>query len=95
MKTINRVSKEQGEKIDNLIITMIKIYPFNINHALRRVSQLEGVNLANCRIRWYGKLKWQHPNVFKLTSEHCQISNTKSISSEKLDEETLQKITVL
>lgn len=95
MKTINRVSKEQGDKINNLIITMVKIYPFNIDYALRRVSELEGVTLVNCRTRWYGKLRWQNPNIVKLSSEHCEIHNTKSICSEKLDEETLQKITVL
>jgi hypothetical protein len=95
MKTINRVSKEQGEKIDNLIITMIKIYPFNIDHALRRVSELEGVTLGNCRLRWYNRLKWKHPDVFKLTSQNCEVYNTKSICSEKLDEETLQKIAAL
>jgi len=95
MITINRVSKEKSDKINNLIITMVKIYPFNIDHALRRVSQLEGVNLANCRTRWYGKLRWENPNVFMLSSEHCEVHNTKSICSEKLDEETLQKITVL
>jgi hypothetical protein len=86
METKKRMSKEESDKINNLIVTMVKIYPFNIDFALSRVCQLENINMSNCRTRWYGKLRWQHQDVFKLVSDHCSVSNTKSISTEKIEE---------
>lgn len=71
--------------IDNLIITMIKIYPLSLSYAFLRASQLTGRSKSYCQNRYYNIIRHE-VTVFSIKTELVEIKNTKRFSKKALEE---------
>ena len=87
MKTVTNKTPEQ-EQLDNLTLTMVKLYPVNLQFAFKRVASILNVKPNKVQVRWYSYLRHNHPDVMLLVTESCSFSNTKTMTSTKLDDLT-------
>ena len=87
MKAVTTRTPQQ-EQLDNLTLTMVKLYPVNLQFAFKRVASILSVTPSKVQVRWYYYLRHNHPDVMLLVTESCSFSNTKTMTSEKLDDLT-------
>lgn len=73
------------ENVDNLIVTLIKIYPLSIAYACLRASQISGRTHSFCRNRWYGHIR-HNVDVFSIKTEHVELVNMKRLPKLRIDE---------
>lgn len=78
------------QQLDNLIITMVKLYPTNLTYAFSRVSDITGYSLSVISSRWYSNIRHRSEVVYKVVSDKIEIRNTRITRSDMI--EKLMKI---
>jgi hypothetical protein len=78
------------EQLDNLIITMVKLYPTNLTYAFKRVSDVTGVKPLVISNRWYTNIRHRSEVVYKIVTDEVEIKNTRVMKSDMI--EKLMKI---
>lgn len=72
------------EQLDNLIITMVKLYPINLAYAFTRVSEITGIGFSVISNRWYSNIRHRSEVVYKLVSDDVEIRNTRVMRSDMI-----------
>lgn len=78
------------EQLDNLIITMVKLYPTNLTYAFKRVSDVTGIKPLVISNRWYTNIRHRSEVVYKIVTDEVEIKNTRVMKSDMI--EKLMKI---
>jgi hypothetical protein len=78
------------EQLDNLIITMVKLYPTNLTYAFKRVSDITGVKPLVISSRWYTNIRHRSEVVYRIVTDEVEIKNTRVMRSDLI--EKLMKI---
>jgi hypothetical protein len=78
------------EQLDNLIITMVKLYPTNLTYAFKRVSDVTGIKPLVISSRWYTNIRHRSEVVYKIVTDEVEIKNTRVMRSDLI--EKLMKI---
>jgi hypothetical protein len=78
------------EQLDNLIITMVKLYPTNLTYAFKRVSDVTGIKPLVISSRWYTNIRHRSEVVYKIVTDEVEIKNTRVMRSDMI--EKLMKI---
>ena len=78
------------QQLDNLIITMVKLYPTNLTYAFSRVSDITGYGPRVVANRWYSNIRHRSEVVYKVVSDEVEIRNTRVTRSDMI--EKLMKI---
>jgi hypothetical protein len=78
------------EQLDNLIITMVKLYPTNLTYAFKRVSDVTGVKPLVISNRWYTNIRHRSEVVYRIVTDEVEIKNTRVMRSDMI--EKLMKI---
>jgi hypothetical protein len=78
------------EQLDNLIITMVKLYPTNLTYAFKRVSDVTGIKPLVISNRWYTNIRHRSEVVYKIVTDEVEIKNTRVMRSDMI--EKLMKI---
>ena len=78
------------EQLDNLIITMVKLYPTNLTHAFKRVSDVTGIKPLVISSRWYTNIRHRSEVVYRIVTDEVEIKNTRVMRSDLI--EKLMKI---
>jgi hypothetical protein len=78
------------EQLDNLIITMVKLYPTNLTYAFKRVSDVTGVKPLVISSRWYTNIRHRSEVVYRIVTDEVEIKNTRVMRSDMI--EKLMKI---
>jgi len=73
------------EQLDNLIITMVKLYPTNLKYAFARVSDLTGVKIMVISNRWYSNIRHRSEVFYKIVTDSIEIRNTRVTKSNLID----------
>ena len=73
------------EQLDNLIITMVKLYPTNLQYAFKRVSDVTGIKPLVVTNRWYSNIRHRSEVIYKVVTDELEIRNTKSIRSDLIE----------
>jgi len=72
------------QQFDNLIITMIKLYPTNLTYAFNRVSEISGAKYLTVQNRWYKHLRHREA-VYTIVTDSVIIRNTRIMRSSMID----------
>lgn len=72
-------------QLDNIIITMIKLYPTNLTYAFGRVSDITGFSVRVISGRWYSNIRHRSEVVYKVVSDEIEIRNTKTTRSDLIE----------
>ena len=64
------------EQLDRMIITMVKLYPTNLQYAFARVSDISGIKPLVITNRWYSKIRHNPEVVYKIVTDSIEIRNT-------------------
>ena len=78
------------EQLDNLIITMVKLYPTNLTYAFKRVSDVTGIKPLVISSRWYTNIRHRSEVVYRIVTDEVEIKNTRVMRSDLI--EKLMKI---
>jgi hypothetical protein len=78
------------EQLDNLIITMVKLYPTNLTYAFKRVSDVTGIKPLVISNRWYTNIRHRSEVVYRIVTDEVEIKNTRVMRSDMI--EKLMKI---
>ena len=78
------------EQLDNLIITMVKLYPTNLTYAFKRVSDVTGIKPLVISNRWYTNIRHRSEVVYRIVTDEVEIKNTRVMRSDLI--EKLMKI---
>jgi hypothetical protein len=78
------------EQLDNLIITMVKLYPTNLTYAFKRVSDVTGIKPLVISSRWYTNIRHRSEVVYRIVTDEVEIRNTRVMRSDMI--EKLMKI---
>ena len=78
------------EQLDNLIITMVKLYPTNLTYAFKRVSDVTGIKYLVISNRWYTNIRHRSEVIYKVVTDEVEIKNTRVMRSDMI--EKLMKI---
>lgn len=70
------------EQLDNLICTVIKIYPLNLTYAFRRASELTGIGISTIASRYYSVLRHER-QLFCVKTEEVEIWNQKRMTKDE------------
>ena len=73
------------EQLDNLIITMVKLYPTNLQYAFKRVSDVTGIKPLVVTNRWYSNIRHRSEVIYKVVTDELEIRNTKSTRSDLIE----------
>jgi hypothetical protein len=73
------------EQLDNLIITMVKLYPTNLQYAFKRVSDITGITPLVVTNRWYSNIRHRSEVIYKVVSDEVEIRNTKTTRSDLIE----------
>jgi hypothetical protein len=73
------------EQLDNLIITMVKLYPTNLTYAFKRVSDVTGIKPLVVSSRWYSNIRHRSEVIYKVVTDEVEIRNTKSTRSDLIE----------
>lgn len=77
------------DQLDNLICTVIKIYPLNLTYAFRRASQLTGVPISAIANRYYSVLRHER-QIFCVKTEEVEIWNQKRMGKDEYEIDKLK-----
>jgi hypothetical protein len=72
------------EKLDNMIVIMVKTYPMNLTHAFTRVSEVTGYKFMTVQNRWYSHVRHRE-TIYTLKSEFVEIKNTRTMKFDLID----------
>lgn len=73
------------EQLDRMIITMVKLYPTNLQYAFQRVSDITGIRPLVITNRWYSKIRHTSEVIYKIVTDEVEIKNTKSTRSDLIE----------
>jgi hypothetical protein len=73
------------EQLDNLIITMVKLYPTNLQYAFKRVSDVTGIKPLVVTNRWYSNIRHRSEVIYKVVTDEVEIRNTKTTRSDLIE----------
>ena len=73
------------EQLDRMIITMVKLYPTNLQYAFQRVSDITGIRPLVITNRWYSKIRHTDEVIYKIVTDEVEIRNTKSTRSDLIE----------
>ena len=73
------------EQLDNLIITMVKLYPTNLQYAFARVSDVTGIKVMVISNRWYSNIRHRSEVFYKIVTDSIEIRNTRVTKSNLID----------
>jgi hypothetical protein len=73
------------EQLDRMIITMVKLYPTNLQYAFARVSDISGIKPLVITNRWYSKIRHNPEVVYKIVTDSIEIRNTRVTKSHLID----------
>jgi hypothetical protein len=73
------------KQLDNLIITMVKLYPTNLRYAFERVSDISGIKVMVISNRWYSNIRHRSEVFYKIVTDSIEIRNTRVTKSHLID----------
>jgi len=71
------------EQLDNLICTMVMIYPLNLSFAFRRASAVTGIPVGKIAGRYYSHLRI-HRQLFCIKTDEVEIWNQKRMTKSEM-----------
>lgn len=76
--------KQEQERVDNLICTMIKLYPLSLSYAFKRASELTGKSKGYVCNRYYSKIRHER-QLFCIKTDEVEIWNKKRMSKSDME----------
>ena len=73
------------EQLDRIIITMVKLYPTNLQYAFQRVSDVSGIRPLVISNRWYSKIRHTNEVIYRIVTDEVEIRNTKTTRSNLIE----------